>query len=965
MPIGGSGISGAGTGLAGLTTGSGTGSSFTINQPNVGDTLITGRAPAGDVVTLTKNAASQGTTTATGASTWSKTISPAAAAGDIFVASTPISATITVVGALTISGTPTGAIVGQPYSWTPTVGGGNGSTKVFALAAGSLPSGLSFSTSTGTISGTPATPGTATGISIQVNDSAGPPATLPGLSIVVSAAAAYLPLNARTVEVGNSRDAHIQMRAHRYWATTKAKGKFYPTSTAVQSLMGDAYNFLSSSNPGYISRIPNAMAQKPKLLIIGDATNNVANSQSGATINGYWDALMSAVSAHANYSDLEQILTTTTPYTWALNLTQNAARLANRSYLLSLNGTRLTPGGATINVVDLESTWSYGFMSDGLHSNAQGAKVGYGDPQGAGILALFDPAQDAYPPIGDPAQLNVTGATSANPCVITIPNHGRSRGEVFRCTTNLGGMTTLNGTTRYVGNVLDANRFEVLGCDTSASGAYTSGGVLTFGLYGDSGTGVAIGWVATGGDGLTITTRKDTFNGRTYQVIRAVGTANSDATTIKISPTAAGACVQDYGQVREGWCRYRLISSAGGAPIGLGSISGIAGQAKYLGANEVWTITVVSCVSEDVAIDFYNANQIPPNSPVASMVTNDTTGVYSPNGTTPYSQSQYRIGTLLFNTGGTNTTTCAAAIVTAINGNAALAAQGITATSAANIVTLFQDAAKQSGTYPIKRTGAVTSVPVTAGGSGYSSATGTFSGGGGTGATANVTVSGGAITAVVIDNHGSAYTSAPTWNFTGIGGSGATFGTPTIAPSASNLTIAAHVQPMLEKVDDGIMRMWPSVIAIFNANALYNITTQPINGSVVDYELWVADALYMDTETVAYAAPYYQVSLGVNVYPQAAITLTGNSANPQAVYYSGGALVYTYEFWAGNGTGTPDSNPANWNGSSTSGVLTNAQLPYVFPTSANAGKRVICKITATNGLGSAYGWTTSPAGVLT
>lgn len=72
-------------------------------------------------------------------------------------------------------------------------------------------------------------------------------------------------------------------------------------------------------------------------------------------------------------------------------------------------------------------------------------------------------------------------------------------------------------------------------------------------------------------------------------------------------------------------------------------------------------------------------------------------------------------------------------------------------------------------------TGATTVVSstVTAGGSGYTSASVSFSGGGGSGASATATVSAGAVTAIKITSSGTGYTSAPTVTITG-NGSGAT-----------------------------------------------------------------------------------------------------------------------------------------------------------------------------------------------
>lgn len=68
--------------------------------------------------------------------------------------------------------------------------------------------------------------------------------------------------------------------------------------------------------------------------------------------------------------------------------------------------------------------------------------------------------------------------------------------------------------------------------------------------------------------------------------------------------------------------------------------------------------------------------------------------------------------------------------------------------------------------------GAIKSITVTNGGSGYTNGIITISGGGGSGAVAVATVSGGSITAVDIITPGSGYTSTPTFTFTG--GTGAT-----------------------------------------------------------------------------------------------------------------------------------------------------------------------------------------------
>ena len=75
---------------------------------------------------------------------------------------------------------------------------------------------------------------------------------------------------------------------------------------------------------------------------------------------------------------------------------------------------------------------------------------------------------------------------------------------------------------------------------------------------------------------------------------------------------------------------------------------------------------------------------------------------------------------------------------------------------------------------PFDVVGRLQSITVDAGGSGYTSApTVTLSGGGGSGAKAVATVSGGAVTSVEFTQRGHGYTSAPSVSFSGGGGSGA------------------------------------------------------------------------------------------------------------------------------------------------------------------------------------------------
>lgn len=106
----------------------------------------------------------------------------------------------------------------------------------------------------------------------------------------------------------------------------------------------------------------------------------------------------------------------------------------------------------------------------------------------------------------------ITGATQANPAQITSANHGLATGAVITIT-GIVGMTQLNGNT-YTITFVNANNFTLNGVDSTAFGAYVSGGswsansqsfsftigtvpflskTLTIGGLSTTGTGIRIG----------------------------------------------------------------------------------------------------------------------------------------------------------------------------------------------------------------------------------------------------------------------------------------------------------------------------------------------------------------------------------------------------------------------------------------------------------------------------------------
>lgn len=73
---------------------------------------------------------------------------------------------------------------------------------------------------------------------------------------------------------------------------------------------------------------------------------------------------------------------------------------------------------------------------------------------------------------------SITGATQANPCVITLTSHGYSNGDRISIH-SVKGMTELNGKTYVIANVT-ANTFELENIDSQSYTAYTRGGTAVY-----------------------------------------------------------------------------------------------------------------------------------------------------------------------------------------------------------------------------------------------------------------------------------------------------------------------------------------------------------------------------------------------------------------------------------------------------------------------------------------------------
>lgn len=107
----------------------------------------------------------------------------------------------------------------------------------------------------------------------------------------------------------------------------------------------------------------------------------------------------------------------------------------------------------------------------------------------------------------------ITGATQANPCVITSTGHGLSTGDVVTIN-SIVGMTELNGG-RYTVTYVGANSFSLDDTDSTGFTAYSSGGIATVvsDTWNDSGfKGITLGTVPMANSSDVLTVRASYFD---------------------------------------------------------------------------------------------------------------------------------------------------------------------------------------------------------------------------------------------------------------------------------------------------------------------------------------------------------------------------------------------------------------------------------------------------------------------
>jgi hypothetical protein len=160
-------------------------------------------------------------------------------------------------------------------------------------------------------------------------------------------------------------------------------------------------------------------------------------------------------------------------------------------------GTFTSPGTAAAQTIDLGFVPSKFILTNytGYATNTVVSQAIYYDGMTAGYALIQTvngsalPVQSILTSNGfttfdtgadwDTTQATISGASKANPCVITATSHGYSTGDTVTIS-NVVGMTQLN-TNRYIITVVDANSFSLSDLfgnpvDSTGYSTYTSGG---------------------------------------------------------------------------------------------------------------------------------------------------------------------------------------------------------------------------------------------------------------------------------------------------------------------------------------------------------------------------------------------------------------------------------------------------------------------------------------------------------
>ncbi|UGC97734.1 baseplate J like family protein [Pantoea phage PdC23] len=233
---------------------------------------------------------------------------------------------------------------------------------------------------------------------------------------------------------------------------------------------------------------PNIGFLVPKGFIVSDGTNQYSLNEAAVIRTGGTSAAVTATGTETG--------------TWTVpvnSVTTIVTSVPSNITLTCTNQTAGTPGGsAETNAQYRVRVWDAGMVTvqgyPGFIRTALNAVENI-DPRQVSVVQngnswvvlcgggdIYEMAAAIFTSAGDitrlsASSLNVTGITNANPGVVTTDlTHGFSTGQVISIT-GVQGMTGINGVSLTI-TVIDAHSFSI-GINTTSSGAWTGGGVVT------------------------------------------------------------------------------------------------------------------------------------------------------------------------------------------------------------------------------------------------------------------------------------------------------------------------------------------------------------------------------------------------------------------------------------------------------------------------------------------------------
>ena len=299
-------------------------------------TVSSGSLPSG----LTLNSSTGvigGTPTATGSPSFSVTVKDSA--GNT---STPANLSITIVSGLTITTTslPNGT-VGIAYNQTLQAAGGTPPYSNWTVSVGSLPNGLTLNSSSGAITGTPATAAKST-FSVTVQDSASTTSPAQQLSITI--------VNPVTITTSSLPGGSVGASYSQGLAAIGGTPPYSNWTVSSGSLPG---GLSLNSSSGVIGGTPNATGAFPFSVTVKDS-NGVASQPASLSIAIVGSLTITTTTlpngtVGSPYSQTLAAAGGTQPYTWTLSGSLPAGLTLNSASGL-INGTPTTVGSPSFSV---------------------------------------------------------------------------------------------------------------------------------------------------------------------------------------------------------------------------------------------------------------------------------------------------------------------------------------------------------------------------------------------------------------------------------------------------------------------------------------------------------------------------------------------------------------------------------------------------------------------------------------